>query len=90
LLVGESASSERIRDMCNLAESDPDVVGVATPFTMQLGPEDVLVNLEVTFSPELTADRLLAAIDRLDQRIREKFPVVKHLFIEAQRLRRSP
>lgn len=88
LLVGESAASDRVRGMCKLAQSDPEVVDVRTPFTMQLGPEAVLVNMEVTFAPELTADKLLAAIDRLDHRIREKFPAVKHLFIEAQRLRR--
>ena len=84
LLVGESAASERVRQLRETAESDADVVSVRSPLTMQLGPEDLLVNLEVTFAPSLSGDRIVAAIERLDRRIRDAFPSVKHLFIEAQ------
>jgi cation diffusion facilitator family transporter len=84
LLVGESASSERVRELCKIAAADRDVVAVKSPLTMQLGPDDVLVNLEITFGPWLTGDQIVAAIERLDRGIRTSFPSVKHLFIEAQ------
>jgi len=84
LLVGESGASDRVRDVRALAEGDRDVVAVKSPLTMQLGPDHLLVNLEVTFAPSLSGDEIIAAIERLDRCIRERVPSVKHLFIEAQ------
>jgi divalent metal cation (Fe/Co/Zn/Cd) transporter len=51
---------------------------------MHLGPQDVLLTLEIAFRPELSAAQTAAAIDRLDKAIRTLHPEVKHLFIEAQ------
>ena len=51
---------------------------------MHLGPQDVLLTLEVAFRPELSAAETTAAIDRLDKAIRVLHPEVKHIFVEAQ------
>jgi divalent metal cation (Fe/Co/Zn/Cd) transporter len=54
---------------------------------MHLGPEDILLNLDVQFERDLSAQEIIEAIDRLEHRIREKYTEVRRIFIEAERLR---
>jgi hypothetical protein len=65
---------------------DPDVDRLVRALSMHFGPSDVLLTLEITFRPGLSAARAAAAIDRLDWAIRSAHPEVRHLFIEAQRI----
>jgi cation diffusion facilitator family transporter len=84
LLIGESADPALLEKMKRLLREEPAVLGVSKLMSMQLGPENVLVNLEVQFRPELTAREVAQAIERLERRTRQELPMVRHLFIEAQ------
>jgi cation diffusion facilitator family transporter len=88
LLVGESAESEAVQSIYQLATADPDVISVARPLTMHFGPNEVLLNLDIEFRPELSAEEVTAAVDRLEANIRQKRPKVKRIFIEAESLKR--
>ena len=88
LLVGESAESGAVESIYQLATADPDVVSVARPLTMHFGPNEVLLNLDIEFRPELSAEEVTAAVDRLEANIRQKRPKVKRIFIEAESLKR--
>lgn len=83
LLVGESADREAVRQIRAIASSDPSVLAVGRPFTMQLGPDEVLLNLDVRFRPELSAAEQIEAVDRLERAIRARHPEVRRIFIEA-------
>jgi len=87
LLVGESADEEVVQSIYEVAEADPAVAGVSRPLTMHFGPEQVLLNLDIEFRPNLSASEVTAAVDRLEQRIRAKRPNIKRIFIEAQSLK---
>jgi cation diffusion facilitator family transporter len=89
LLVGESADADVLQSIRRLAEADPAVVGVSRPLTMHLGPEQVLLNLDVEFRPDLSASEITSAVDRLEAGIRKDCPSVKRIFIEAEALRGS-
>ncbi|MFY9550455.1 MAG: hypothetical protein WAU32_04835 [Thermoanaerobaculia bacterium] len=67
-------------------ESDPAVVRAGDPLTMHLGPDRLLVNLDVQFRKELSSTELERAIERLEARIREKHPEVERIFLEARSL----
>jgi divalent metal cation (Fe/Co/Zn/Cd) transporter len=54
---------------------------------MHLGPEQVLLNLDIEFRPDLSASEITAAVDRLEAGIRKDCPSVKRIFIEAEALR---
>lgn len=83
LLIGEAASPE-IRDgLHHLAEDDPDVTAVGRLLTMHMGPHSLLLNMNLQFRDSLDADGVEAAIDRLEQAIREKHPSIQYIFIEA-------
>jgi divalent metal cation (Fe/Co/Zn/Cd) transporter len=51
---------------------------------MHLGPEEVLLALSVDFAGDLSADQVEAAIARMEQAIKERYPEIRRVFIEAQ------
>jgi cation diffusion facilitator family transporter len=85
LLVGESASTEVVDDICRIVASDPAVRKSRTPLTMHLSPFEILLNLEVEFKQEISAEEQIGAVERLEKAIREKYPSVTRIFIEARR-----
>jgi len=87
LLVGETASREVIKKIKSIIESDGDTRAVERPMTMYLGPKQILLTIRVSFVPDITTEQLEAAIDRLERHIREAFPDIKHIFIEADSIR---
>jgi cation diffusion facilitator family transporter len=71
LLIGEAASpavEDRVRAA---AASDPAVRRVAALHTMHVGPEAILITVEVRFRPDLTTAGIEEAVDRLHRRIEE-------------------
>lgn len=87
LLVGESADAESLEKIRALAQDDHAVARIGQALTMQLGPEEVLLNLDVEFHPEASGEAIVEAVDRLERTIRREHPEVRRIFIEAERLR---
>ncbi len=86
LLIGESADRELIADIRRLVTLDPAVERVGQLLTMQLGPDQVLLNLEIEFYPQGSIDGLEQTIDRITRKIQESHPVVKQVYLEANSL----
>jgi cation diffusion facilitator family transporter len=89
LLVGETAPSKHVQRMKQLLQQDSAVERVGDLLTMQLGPDDVLLNVEIEFRRQSCIDDLEQTIDRLETRIQQEFPQVHHLFVEVARLSRD-
>jgi cation diffusion facilitator family transporter len=83
LLVGESADPEQIADVKRMVAAEPGVVRVLRALTMHLGPEDVLLTLEVAFDRGLSSAELADTIERIKSRVRRRHPEVRRIFIEA-------
>lgn len=88
LLVGESMAPGKLDEIRRIVGDDPRVVRLVDALTMHLGPEDVLLNLDVEFADRLSTDQVEDTIVNLEARIRERFPEVRRIFIEAKSLRR--
>jgi cation diffusion facilitator family transporter len=86
LLLGESVSPEILDSLRTIVHSDPAVVDAKEPLTMHLGPEEVLLNLEIDFRPGLPAGKITESIQRLEEEIRRKHPEIQRIFIEARSL----
>jgi len=56
---------------------------------MQLGPDQVLLNIDVRFRRGFAVQELEAAIDRLEGRIRDAEPMIQRIFIEADPLKQQ-
>ncbi len=85
LLLGESASPRVVADIRDIASRDHRVQAVHTPLTMQLGPQDVLLNLDVEFRKGISAQDHLAAVNSIEDEIRSRHPSIRRIFIEARR-----
>lgn len=84
LLIGEAVDSPTRASINQLAEDDAEVKRLVRALSMHLGPEEVLLTMEIEFEPGLSAPQTAAAIDRLDKAIRRLHPEIKHLFVETQ------
>ena len=86
LLVGEGADPEVMADVQRLTEGDAAIQQVVRGLTLQMGPEEIILNLEVKFAPDLDAEAVEKAVDRLERGVREKHAEVKYIFVEAESL----
>lgn len=86
LLIGESATKEKIKAIYEIVDADHDVIKLNSPLTMQMGPEEFLLALDVKFKDDLSSGDLTKAVQRLEKNIRQKLPDVKKIFIEASNL----
>lgn len=83
LLIGEAAHHSLVEEVRTIAVGDDGITEVVRLLTMHVGPDDVLVNLDVRFERDLDASGLSDVVRRLEQRIKGEIPTVRYLFIEA-------
>ncbi|HET6567885.1 MAG TPA: cation diffusion facilitator family transporter [Rhodothermales bacterium] len=88
LLIGESASPDVVSGIRRAASEDPAVDSVGRVLTMHLSPDEILLNIDLQFNGQLTSEEVEGAIDRIERRIRQAYPDVKYIFIEAESLTR--
>lgn len=88
LLLGESASPEVRRRIHQIIDNDEEVLASDRLLTMHLGPHDILLTTSVQLASHLSEPEVARAITRLENRIRDSVPDVKHVCIDARRARR--
>ncbi|RPD49526.1 cation transporter [Hymenobacter sediminis] len=86
LLVGEGVDDETLDALEVLARQQRGVEQVRRPITMYMGPQDVVLALDVEFHDHLSANEVEKTVDELQDAIRAKFPEFKRIFIEAKGL----
>lgn len=84
LLIGEGASAALVGGIRRIVEAEPGILRTNEVLTMHLGPEDVLLNLSIDFDDTLDSAEVEAAVSHLERRIKEDFPEVGRVFVEAQ------
>lgn len=84
LLIGEAASPVVQTGIKNILSSNPHVLAINEVLTMHMGPEDIFCALSVDFSDHSSSAQIEEAISGLERKIKETYPEVKRVFIEAQ------
>ena len=90
LLIGEGVSEADMRKIKAAIATVPEVKEAVNILTMHLGPEEILVNLDINFANGLSTDQVEEAIDKVEQAIRKELPAVKKIFVEAESLKQIP
>ena len=85
LLIGEAAEPEIVAGIRSLVSERSNVEEVNEVLTLHMGPEFILVNVSVDFLDAISAEQLEATIDELDGAIKAQFPLVKRVFVEAEK-----
>ncbi len=86
LLIGEGLTRDEIEDVVFIVEEDPSVIKCGRVLSMYMGPNDMLLNLDVTFDDELDEGDVLQAIDRIEAELIDDFPQCSAIFVEAESL----
>ena len=89
LLVGEGADIPTLRMIRALAQEQAGVDVVGYPLTMYFGPRNVLLTINILFAPTLNRDGIQDCIDRIESAVRNRFPHIHHIYVEAESLRTS-
>jgi cation diffusion facilitator family transporter len=87
LLVGEGLLPEDIGRIDDILDENPRVLRHRRPLSLYFGPNEVLVNLDVKFVPNLSAEEIEQTIDQIESRIRAAIPAVNRIFVEAETVR---
>ncbi len=91
LLIGESANQSVVRGVREIIAAKLNVNHVNEVLTMHMGPDFILANISVDFKNELTVDAMEREIAAIDIAIKQSYPQIKRVFVEAEkRSRMSP
>jgi cation diffusion facilitator family transporter len=81
-LIGKAASPELRQHISETISGAEGVDSVLELMTMRLSPEQVLVAARVDLADHLSPEELERAADEIDVLIRERFPEVRHVFLD--------
>jgi cation diffusion facilitator family transporter len=84
LLIGESANSAKINAIRQIVINFPYVEHVNEVLTMHMGPDYILANISVNFNNHASAGDIENVIADMDKTIKNTYPEVKRIFIEAE------
>lgn len=83
LLIGEGVSRAVKLDTIAIAEATPGVASVRQFLSLHLGPDTVLLAMKVRFAEGLSLADVEKVTDAVEASIREKHPMMKRIFVEA-------
>ncbi len=86
LLIGEGVAPETARAIRDLAVCNPRVRDATAPLTMYLGPDEILLALDVEFERDATTDEIVSAVANIERDIRNRYPKITRTYIEARSL----
>lgn len=84
LLIGESANARVVDGIRGLVTGQPGVVHVNEVLTMHMGPDFILLNVSAKFDDASTAAKLEETVATLEAAIKQAYPEVKRIFVEAE------
>jgi len=84
LLVGESATRQVRSEIRAVVLSHPNVQSIGRLLTMHMGPDDIVINLDVDFQDGLTVEQVEATIDDIEVAVRGVAPHATQIFVELE------
>lgn len=87
LLIGEGVSLAELREIRSLAQAQTGVDVAGYPMTMFFGPENVMLTMNIRFNEALNRNGIEAAVDAIERTVRQRFPHIRHIYLEAESLR---
>jgi len=81
LLIGEAADPVLVRNLRELADSQPGVVGVGHVLTVHSSPDQITVMMNVDFRDDMLAGEVERIVCRVEDEARERWPAVRRLFV---------
>jgi len=83
LLIGESAAPAVVRGVRELAGSVDEVIAVHEVLTLHMGPEHILVTMNLDFRDDVPAERVEAVSAELKTTVKARWPKVSRVMVDA-------
>lgn len=87
LLIGEGLNMDELEEVKRLVEADSSIVRCGRILSLYMGPNSLVITIDANFDPAVNAEEVLGSIDRVEARIKERFPQTGSVFIEAENLK---
>lgn len=84
LLIGESADLEIVDGIKSMTGKVNSIQAVNEVLTLHMGPEYILVTINADFHSIINSDKIESDTAALSAKIKEAYPRVKRVFIEAE------
>ena len=84
LLIGEAADPDIVKAVQSHVEDIHEVEAVNELRTLHLGPREVLLTVSMDFADDVVSQRIEEIVTRLEERIREEFEIIHHVYLEVQ------
>jgi cation diffusion facilitator family transporter len=81
-LIGKAASPALQQSIADVLAEAEGVDSVLELMTMRLSPEEVLVAARVDLADHLSPEEIERAADEIDDAVKDRFPEVRHLFLD--------
>jgi cation diffusion facilitator family transporter len=88
LLIGESANRSVVKGLREIILKFDGINKINEVLTMHMGPDFILANISIDFQDDIPAGDLEEIITSMDMQIKESFPTVKRIFMEAESRRK--
>ena len=87
LLIGESISKREYKKIVDIVREIPEVNKLVTLKTMHLGPNDVLIGIQVNLKDDLNTDNIELVTDKVEKAIMGIIPNLnrQHIFVEIEK-----
>jgi cation diffusion facilitator family transporter len=83
LLVGEGVGRATLADLRKIICADPAVERVDKLLTLYLGPEEILLAIELRFRSDTTALDIRRAVARCKRAIQEQYPRIRRIYLDT-------
>jgi cation diffusion facilitator family transporter len=83
LLVGEGVQKSTLRTLRAIICADPAVETVDKLLTLYLGPEDIMLAIDVKFHADTTAEEIRLSVSRFRQAIQAAHPRIRRVFLDT-------
>lgn len=87
LLIGERAVKYVVESVRKLAEQETEVESVDRILTMHLGPEEVLLNMNLCLKQGLSSKQIGLVVERIKTDIQKAHPEFRQIFIDLEDLK---
>jgi len=84
LLIGEAVSPAMYAKIVEIIRSCSEVKGIVKLKTMHLTPNEILINADIDFKPDLDTKDIEKAVDRIEHLIKSQIPAAKQISIEVE------
>lgn len=85
LLIGESADPQLLQEIEETISSFEGIKTINETLTLHMGPNFILLNISVDFQDDISSQTIEDTTEKLTRKIKSNFPLIKRIFIEAEK-----